>query len=113
MPPKLLLSPLEIRRLRDDGKAIRVIDVRGSSAFRRSDERVADDIRLHGKGVAGALDGVAPETWLLTYCTCLNDGLAVLAAERLRQAGYPNAHGIQDGLEGCREAGLEVVAKSG
>ena len=112
MPPKLLLSPTEIRRLRDDEKPIRVVDVRGSSAFRRSDERVADDIRLHGKGVAGALAEVPPESWLLTYCTCLNDGLAVLAAERLRQAGYRNAYGIQDGLDGCREAGLDVVAKS-
>lgn len=112
MVAKILLSPEDIRQLRREGESIQVIDVRGSSSYRRSGERVAADVRLHGRGLAGALDGVSPRSSLLTYCTCLNDGLAVLAAERLRQAGYPKSYAIQDGLEGCRQAGLDVITKT-
>lgn len=92
---------------------VRVVDVRDRFTYQRSNERVAGDLRLHGKGLARALDRVSSDVSLLTYCTCHGDGMAILAAERLRRAGYPSSYAVKDGLEGCRGAGLEVVAKTG
>jgi hypothetical protein len=37
--------------------------------------------------------------------------LAARVADRLREAGFPRAFAIAGGLEGCRVAGLPVIAK--
>ena len=105
-----LISPAEVGRLRELGEPIRVLDARGRAAFAHGDERVAGDVRAEGKDVSWA--GALPrEAWLLAYCTCLGDGLALRVAARLREAGFPQARAVAGGLEGCRQAGLPIVRK--
>ncbi len=110
----LLIAPADIRRLLEQGGAVTVtvLDTRGSAAFSQSAERVEDDLRVLGsKGVPEILDRLSRHAWILAYCTCLNDGLAVRVAERLREQGFPKAFAVEGGLAGCAEAGLHVVSK--
>lgn len=89
-----------------------VVDVRGSAAFSRSGERVEGDLRVEGsKGVPEIVDRLPRHGWILAYCTCLNDGLAIRVAARLREEGFPKAFAVEGGLAGCAEAGLPVVAR--
>jgi len=66
--PPLLISPEEIRRLRERGELVMVLDARGRAAFTRAAERVAGDLRAESKDLSWA--GALPrEGWLLAYCT--------------------------------------------
>lgn len=108
----LLMAPAGIRRLLEQGRSVTVVDVRGSAAFSRSEERVEGDLRVEGtRGVPEILDRLSRHAWILAYCTCLNDGLAIRVAERLREEGFPKAFAVEGGLAGCAEAGLPVVSK--
>ena len=110
MVQKPLLA-VDIRSLVTSDASVQVLDVRGSSAFRRSDERVESDLRVMAKEVGSLIDDLDPEAWILAYCTCLGDGLAIRAAERLQALGFDRARAVDDGLEGCRRAGLPVIRK--
>jgi len=66
--PPLLISPEEVRRLRERGEPATVLDARGRAAFAHAAERVAGDVRAEGKDLSWA--GALPrEGWLLAYCT--------------------------------------------
>lgn len=109
----LLIAPEDIRRLLEQGRAVTVVDTRGSAAFSQSGERVEGDLRVLGsKGVPEIVGRLPRHAWILAYCTCLNDGLAIRVAERLREEGFPKAFAVAGGLAGCAEAGLPVVPKS-
>ncbi|HKI02845.1 MAG TPA: hypothetical protein VKK31_12795 [Thermoanaerobaculia bacterium] len=98
-------------RLRERGEPLTVLDARGRAAFARGAERVAGDVRAEGSKELSWAGALPREGWLLAYCTCLGDGLAVRVATRLREAGFPRACAVAEGLEGCRAAGLPVVPK--
>jgi hypothetical protein len=66
--PPLLISSEEIRRRRERGEPVTVLDARGRFAFAHAAERVAGDVRAEGKDLSWA--GALPrEGWLLAYCT--------------------------------------------
>lgn len=106
----LLLTPAAVRRLLAAGERVTVLDARGSAAYAKAGERVAGDLRLPPREAGARAAELPRDGWLLAYCTCLGDGLAVRVAERLRASGLPRAAAIAGGLDGCREAGLRVVA---
>ena len=108
---RLLITAEQIRGLVNSGATIHVVDVRGSASYRRSSARVEGDLRLMASEVTALEGKLGLDDWVLSYCTCLNDGLAVRASERLRDLGYHRARAIVDGLEGCRRGGLDVVTK--
>lgn len=108
----LLIAPEDIRRLLEQGRTVTVVDTRGSAAFAQSGERVEGDLRVLGsKGVPEIVGRLSRHAWILAYCTCLNDGLAIRVAERLREEGFPKAFAVEGGLAGCAEAGLQVIPK--
>ena len=106
----LLLDPTAVRRRLAAGERVTVLDVRGSAAYARARERVAGDLRLPPREATARAAELPHDGWLLAYCTCLGDGLAIRVAARLRAAGCPHAAAIAGGLDGCRAAGLHVVA---
>jgi rhodanese-related sulfurtransferase len=110
MPPKPLRAT-DIRNRLEQGAVAQVLDVRGSSAYRRSNERVEGDLHVMPKEVRSIVDELDRGALILAYCTCQGDGLALRAAERLRALGFEQAHAVAEGLEGCRLAGLPVVSK--
>ena len=69
MAYKFLLTPDELTRLVERKLPFRVIDVRGSAAYRRSPERVDGDLRPHRIGMMNLINGLPRETYLLLYCT--------------------------------------------
>jgi hypothetical protein len=67
--PPLIFDPSEIHRLLDAGAPVIVLDARGQTAFARSRERVAGDVRAPGTRDLGWAAGLPRDTWLLAYCT--------------------------------------------
>lgn len=74
---------------------------------------------VDGETIAGAV--VAPpyviEAWagrarktdyIVAYCTCEDDGLAIQAVETLRRLGFTNAWVLEGGLDAARAAGIPM-----
>lgn len=69
MEDDLRIGARSIRGLIEDGETLRVLDVRGSAAYRRSDERVTDDLRTSAREVTQLADRLERSDWILAYCT--------------------------------------------
>jgi rhodanese-related sulfurtransferase len=106
---ELLLTTEEMRRIRESGEPVVVLDVRGTAAHGKARRRVEGDVRMHPSDVEERADELDSDAWILAYCTCLDDGLAVRAAEHLALAGFPRARAAALGLDGLDEAGFPVV----
>lgn len=106
-----MITPAELRKVLEEQQSITVLDARGSAAYRREDVRVAGDRRVSSADVYRAARCLDRKAWVLTYCTCTNDGLAARVAARLQAMGFSRARAVEGGLEGCRAAGLEIVGK--
>jgi rhodanese-related sulfurtransferase len=76
---------------------------------------------VDGETVAGAVvvPAVAIEAWaqrarktdyIVAFCTCEDDGLAIQAADTLRRLGFKNAWALHGGLEAARSAGIPMGA---
>ena len=67
--PSLLLDPEDVRRLREQGEHVIVLDVRGSVAFARSSERVEGDLRVTGRDPLEWAGELPRDAWLVAWCT--------------------------------------------
>ncbi|HKV10638.1 MAG TPA: hypothetical protein VJ725_21025 [Thermoanaerobaculia bacterium] len=67
--PSLLLDPEDVRRLREQGERVIVLDVRGSVAFARSSERVEGDVRVTGRDPMDWAGELPRDAWLVAWCT--------------------------------------------
>ena len=67
--PSLLLEPEDVRRLREKGERVIVLDARGSAAFARSSERVEGDVRVTGKDPLEWAGELPRDAWLVAWCT--------------------------------------------
>ena len=47
-------------------------------------------------------------SYIVTYCTCDDDGLALQAAGTLRSLGFTNAWALSGGLDAARSAGIPL-----
>jgi len=76
---------------------------------------------VDGDTVAGAVSvpSAAVEAWaqrarktdyIVAFCTCDDDGLAIQAADTLRRLGFRNAFALRGGLEAARSAGIPMGA---
>ena len=69
MPEALKIAPAEVRRRLEEGENVTVVDARGRSAYARSGERIAGDLRVEGtRGLPPVLSQL-PRGWILAYCT--------------------------------------------
>lgn len=69
MPSDLRIDPSAVRELLDSETSVQVLDVRGSAAYRRANERVQADIRVMARDVASIAEQLDPDAWILAYCT--------------------------------------------
>lgn len=69
MPETLKMTPAEVRRRLEEGENVTVLDARGRSAYARSNERIAGDLRAEGTRGLPQVLGQLPRGWLLAYCT--------------------------------------------
>jgi rhodanese-related sulfurtransferase len=104
------LAPAEVYRRRQDGKPIRIIDVRTPVEFAELHAEGAQLIPLDklNPGEVMSAEVVAhPDTPLCVICK--SGGRAAKAVERFHAAGFPDVVSIEGGTDGWEQAGLPVV----
>jgi rhodanese-related sulfurtransferase len=56
---------------------------------------------------------VPKAAYIVAYCTCDDDGLAIDAVLALQRLGFTNAYVLEGGLEAARQAGVPLGALAG
>ena len=49
---------------------------------------------------------IPKDAYIVTFCTCDDDGLAIEAVLALQKLGFTNAYALQGGLDAARAAGV-------
>lgn len=88
--------------------APRVIDVRSKSS-RQLDPRIVSGALLADlDGIDSAMQGLALDAELVTYCDCPNEVSSARTAQTLMRRGYRRVRPLQGGLNGWVAAGYPV-----
>ena len=103
------IPPRDVARLREQGRPVRIIDVRTSAEF----------ARLHVQGARLIpLDELSPQQVLASagdgqvFVICKSGGRSARACEKLQSAGVHDVVSIEGGTEAWERAGLPVVRGS-
>jgi rhodanese-related sulfurtransferase len=104
--------PLDVFRLRQEGRTLHLIDVRTPAEFSTIHAEGAQLIPLAAldpldpKQIMCALDGSPDEP---LYVICQSGGRAAKAVERFHSAGFHNVFSVAGGTTAWEPAGLPVV----
>jgi rhodanese-related sulfurtransferase len=103
------ISPHDLRRLRETGQPIELIDVRTPLEYREVHVDCACNVPLDTLDPPKLMmhrheAGAAP-----LYIICRSGGRAAQACEKFVTAGFPNVVNVEGGTLACIEAGLPVV----
>lgn len=103
------VSPVEVERLRRDGKPVRLIDVRTPPEYAEVHADGAELFPLDGldpKAIMAAKNGESADP---LYVLCRSGSRAAKAVERFSAAGFPNVVSVEGGTQAWEQAGLPVV----
>jgi rhodanese-related sulfurtransferase len=103
------ISPQELARLRDGGKAVELIDVRTPAEFdalHAADARLVPLDRLDPAAILSSRNGSGGEP---IYVICESGGRSARAAELFQAVGFANVFSVEGGTAAWERAGLPVV----
>ena len=105
------ISPLRLHALRDEGKTIKLIDVRSAAEYRAGHVAGAkliplDELTVDSLAADGLYDDAGRE--FPVYLTCQAGLRSQQAAERLIGAGFHNVAVLEGGTQGWQNAGLPI-----
>ena len=94
-------------------QTVTVLDVRNTSSFSESNERIPGSIhvklrRLRSRLNFPPLKGVPKDREVVTYCACPNEETSIRAAEVLLEAGFTRVRALKAGWQGWVAAGGPV-----
>jgi len=100
------IAPYELKALLQQTPPPLIVDERSAL------QRQADPFQIPGAiGAEHMQQHLTPlplDTPVVIYCACPNEASAVLSAQQLRKSGYRDVRPLRGGLDGWRNAGLEV-----
>lgn len=100
------IAPYELKALLQQTPPPLIVDERSAL------QRQADPFQIPGAVGAEYMQqnlALLPiETPVVIYCACPNEASAALSAQQLRRLGYRDVRPLRGGLDGWRNAGLEV-----
>jgi rhodanese-related sulfurtransferase len=99
----------ELKRKISKNERITVIDVRSSSAFSESEDKIKGAIRvklrrLKSRLAVPPLKNVPHDSEVVTYCACPSDEASIRAAQILSEAGFKRVRALQHGWQGWLQA---------
>lgn len=100
------ISVKELERLRQQGHAPVIIDVR--SADLQKSGRIPGAVAIPGDGVDAFVLDIAPEQELILYCACPNEASAAVVAKQLMRKGYKRVRPLMGGIDAWIAAGHVV-----
>ena len=103
------ISPQELKRLKESGKPVELIDVRTPLEFREVHVDCACNVPLDTIDPARIFHNRHSSSDMPLYVICRSGGRAAQACEKFITAGFPNVVNVEGGTLACVEAGLLVV----
>lgn len=104
--PVTTVPPQELAALLQQGRKIRLIDVRTPAEYREIHAEGAELVPLDPKALMASLNGSANET---IYVICKSGSRARQACEQFLAAGIANIVSVEGGTTAWEQAGLPVV----
>lgn len=95
----------ELKRKISNNERITVVDVRSSSTFSESEDKIKGAIRvklrkLKSRLAVPPLKNVHHDSEVITYCACPSDEASIRAAQILSDAGFKRVRALQHGWQG-------------
>lgn len=108
------VSPSEVVRLLEEGKAPLLLDVRRPEVYDALPLRVPGSVRLDPNNLAQSVASLDLDTSrpVVAYCTCPDEVTAARAARDLRKAGFRDVKILKGGLGAWTNAGLPIETRS-
>jgi rhodanese-related sulfurtransferase len=103
------ISPQELKRLKEEGNRIELIDVRTPLEYREVHVESACNIPLDTLDPPKIIHNRHESTNAPLYILCRSGGRAKQACEQFITAGYPNVVNVEGGTLACIDAGLPVI----
>ncbi|HKY29059.1 MAG TPA: rhodanese-like domain-containing protein [Pyrinomonadaceae bacterium] len=103
------ISADELKKKLSRNEPVTVIDVRSSTAFSESQDKIKGAIRvklrkLKSRLAIPPLKNVPRDSEVITYCACPSDDAAMRAAQILSEAGFKRVRALKDGWQGWLQA---------
>lgn len=107
--PISFITAEELKQKLSRNERVTVIDVRSSTAFSESEDKIKGAIRvklrkLKSRLAIPPLKNVPRDSEVITYCACPSDEASVRAAQILSEAGFKRVRALKDGWQGWLQA---------
>lgn len=102
------VTPTELMELKEQGRAVDLVDVRTPTEFREVHAEPARNVPLDALDPAGLMAERNGDRDEPLYLICRSGSRARQAAEKFRQAGFENVVEVEGGTAAWEEAGLPV-----
>lgn len=108
------IRPVEVVRLKEDGKGPTILDMRKADAYETLPLRIPDSVRLAPEelesGIAGLdLDVNRP---IVVYCTSPDEETSARMAHKIRKMGFKDVKILKGGLGAWTNAGLPIESRA-
>jgi rhodanese-related sulfurtransferase len=108
-PTVEFITAEELKQKISKNERIIVIDVRSSSAFSESEDKIKGAIRvklrkLKSRLAVPPLKNVSQNSEVITYCACPSDEASIRAAQILSESGFKKVRALKDGWQGWLQA---------
>jgi len=99
----------ELKRKISKNERITVIDVRASTAFSESEDKIKGAFRvklrrLKSRLAFPPLKNVPHDSEVITYCACPSDEASIRAAQILSESGFTRVRALKNGWNGWLQA---------
>lgn len=101
------VDPADVRAYQASGREVVLVDTRPEGSY--SEERLPGAILVPPDRL-DAVDSLPRDVWLVFYCACSDDAMAMMAARRALDAGYGKATILAGGITAWKEAGYPTVS---
>lgn len=94
----------ELKTKIDKNAPVSIIDVRGSTAYAESDNKIKGAIRVKLRRLKSRLSfpplkDIPKDREMVTYCACPSDEASIRAAQILKEAGFTRVRVLKGGWE--------------
>jgi rhodanese-related sulfurtransferase len=101
----------ELKGRIDEGRETTVVDARSDEAWGDAEKKAGGAIRIPPDAAEKHINDVSRDDYIVTYCTCPNEGSSTRVAEVLEENGYGEVHPLVGGFDAWRAAELPLEPK--
>lgn len=115
-PPVQFVTAEELKAKLAKSEPVTVIDVRASSEFAESENKIKGAIhvklrKLHSRLALPPLKNVPRDSEVVTYCACPNDEASIRAAQELMSAGFKRVRALKGGWVAWKKTNGQIESR--